>query len=77
VKGESEAFVASYRFVYDVVRHVDNCRIEGGLLLGFEVRRGGRFSQTAKRYRLSKITTAERIVLQRRRPFVPRVDRFA
>lgn len=49
----------AYKFTYDgVSRIVDNVTLEGDSqqIIGFEVRKGGKFSYHIKRYSLTKIT---------------------
>lgn len=50
---------ASFRFKYDgASRIVDNVTIETdtGTIIGFELRRSGKFSHKIKRYKLDKIS---------------------
>lgn len=64
----------SLRFTYDGrSRLVDNVQFKNNCIVGYEMRRSGKFSQKIKSYRLDKITsTIERIELNRRnRPEVP------
>lgn len=46
----------SVQFQYDgVSRIVDNIDFDGNLLVGFEMRRGGKFSYKIKKYSVNKI----------------------
>lgn len=56
--------IYSYRFPYDgLIRHVDNVEFEPmtDTLIGFEMRKGGKFSYKIKRYSLDKIKRMELI----------------
>ena len=54
--------VHSYRFIYKgASRIVDNVTFEKDTLVGFEMRKSGKFSFQTKRYSLDQINTLERI----------------
>lgn len=50
------------KFIYDgIVRHVDNCTVEVDTrtVIGFEMRKGGKFSYRVKRYSYDKMMELE------------------
>ena len=56
--------VLAYRFTYDdIPRIVDNVSFEGDRqqIIGFEMRKGGKFSYRVKRYTLAKISDLSQI----------------
>ena len=64
-----DQIVHSYRFRYDnASRIVDNVTFENerGCIVGYEVRRSGKFSHKIKRYKLDQIKNLERVELERR-----------
>jgi len=50
------------RFIYDgYVRHVDSVTIEKDTVIGFEMRKNGKFSFKVKRYSMGKMEKVKRI----------------
>jgi hypothetical protein len=71
--------VVSMRFVYDgKSRIVDNVQIKNNCVVGYEMRRSGKFSNSIKSFSLAKIGAVEFIKIEREdRPEVPAFHSFA